>query len=77
MEQSDFTCIDRPTGPVFLIDQDITFDLRYAKAKNGAHATINTFIAEDHDADIFRRLLRTRRNNRRARAYPEQPGAFA
>lgn len=54
-------------------DEDV--EIRLDRKINGnAHSWIHTLVADQIDADLMRRLARTRRNNKRARAYAEQPG---
>ena len=64
-----------PTGT----DVYIMHGLSYVRqgGGRGVHALYRTFIAEQADADVMKRLARTRRNNRRARAFAEQPGELA
>ena len=49
------------------------FDARLGYARRSV-AWLNTSLAHHRDALIFRRLLKSRRHNKRARAYAEQPG---
>lgn len=54
-------------------EEDI--DIRLNRKINGnAHSWIRTLAADGRDADIMRRLARTRRNNKHARAHAEYPG---
>jgi hypothetical protein len=61
------------------IDVHIVHGLRDVRQGNGrgVHALYHTFGAEQIDADLMKRLSRTRKNNKRARAFPEQPGEVA
>lgn len=54
-------------------DVDISAGLRYRRqgAGRGVHAFYRGTMAESIDADIMNRLAKTRRNNKRARAYAD------
>jgi hypothetical protein len=66
----------RKVSPLTDEDADIAGSLRYRRQGRGrgVHAFYRGVMAEAIDADIMQRLARTRRNNKRARAYAEQPG---
>ena len=55
-------------------DEDIDIRLGLALARN-AHAWIATLRADDNDAKIMVRIMRSRRNNRAARAYATKEGS--
>ena len=53
-------------------------EIRLSLAINArARPWIGTLMADSIDAQIMARLARTRRNNKRARAYPTEPGVMA
>jgi len=57
-------------------DEDV--EIRISLAINRrTRPWLHTILADEQDAHIFSRLARTRINNRRARAYADQPGALA
>lgn len=60
-------------------DAVIIHGLRYVRQGRGrgVHALYHTFSSELIDADLMKRLARTRKNNKRARAFAEQPGEVA
>jgi len=60
-------CLDLTAGPLFVLDIDIAAGLDYAR-KSG-HASINTAIAHDNDCTLVAQLMRTRKNNKKARAF--------
>ena len=60
-------------------DSDILWRLAYRRQGRGrgVHAYHRNALAQDIDADIVARLMRTRRNNRRARAFADDPVMLA
>lgn len=52
-------------------DEDMKIRLDRACNRH-PHSWIATLRADERDAEIMRRLGRTRRNNKRARAFPEE-----
>ncbi len=62
-------------NPLLPTDEDIEIRLSL-RINQRARPWLATLLADETDAHIMRRLARTRKNNKRARAYPEQPGAL-
>lgn len=69
----------RKTAPLTDDDALIVRHLRYMREGNGrgVHAYYRNAMADTIDADIVHRLARTRRNNKRARAYADDPALLA
>lgn len=63
----------RKVAPLSDEDAEICAGLRYRRDGygRGVHAYYRNVMAEAIDADISHRLTRTRRNNKRARAYAD------
>lgn len=61
------------TLPALPLDIFAAQRLRYARRTVAAD---NVARAQIEDAAIFRRLVSTRLSDKRARAYPDQPGVF-
>lgn len=69
----------RKVAPLTDEDSAITIGLCYRRQGNGrgVHAFYRNVMSETIDADIMHRLARTRRNNKRARAYADDLGMLA
>ena len=63
----------RKVAPLSDEDAEICAGLRFRRQGNGrgVHAFYRNAMAEAIDADIIHRLAKTRRNNKRARAYAD------